>query len=160
LQDFYYIYNLPREVLEDLVFSFEYEHVNGSDKGEMGSSRECFFEAVEEWENDYRPGSLSWREEGGQVIISDSRNRTTAGDMALSPADSLVYRLCESPLTVTSLCKRLPRHAPSAEAEIGGPTGIERRLKSFEARGLSYEEDGRYLSLGVPKDSASWILEV
>ena len=101
----------------------------------------------ERWESD-RPDSLTYRQTADSVLIDDHRSGWERGTHEYVGPNGLIYEHCSDTMrTLPEVGQYLKGKGYSlSEADV------KASLCEFVSRGLSVMEDGRYLSLALPRN--------
>jgi ribosomal peptide maturation radical SAM protein 1 len=143
-RDFRFIYRLDADTLDDLVYSFEYRHLDGRDPETYTQELR---QAIELWRGPGRAaiGTLSYRRGPDFLVLTDRRPGRPAADYRFGKTEAVLYLVCEDGATASG--------AWHAADEAGLGVSIE-EVKAFlddlVAERLMFEEGGRYLSLAIP----------
>lgn len=142
--DFRFIYQLDGDVLNDLVYSFEYCHADGRDPEEYAQQVR---DVIESWREHGRTaiGTLSYRRGPGFIVVTDRRPGLAPAEYRFDETEALLYLACEDGLTA--------RRAQSAAEDAGIEVDLDEVtsfLNNLVDQRLMFEEGGRYLSLALP----------
>jgi ribosomal peptide maturation radical SAM protein 1 len=148
LPDYRYIHPSidPRD-LDDLAYYFEFSYLNGYDPTETAR---LMGRVVERWRAAYATVELRLEATvsgDGVVTIRDSRSGTERIHRLVG-ATALLYRLCESPVSVDELSRAALHLAPAAYLESRG--SIHLILEKLTANGLLFREGDRFVAVAVP----------
>jgi ribosomal peptide maturation radical SAM protein 1 len=143
-RDFRFIFPVAADILNDLVYSFEYRHADGRDPDEY--AREAR-DVIESWREHGRAaiGTLSYRRGPGFLLVADRRPGLTPAEYCFDETEALLYLACEDGLTA----KRAQRAADDAGIAVDLDE-VTAFLNDLVDQRLMYEEGGRYLSLALP----------
>jgi hypothetical protein len=148
---YYHLYDAPPAAVRDLAYYFAYRHADGRDPTSyIGPVKR----AVSYWRglwHERRP-RLTYRRGPGFLVIDDERAgsgppaRTTLG-----AAEAELYLLCDAGVSVPHLVDELALRSPTADAP--SEAWVVDAVGVLEERGLLFAEDGKYLSLAVPREA-------
>lgn len=156
IDDYAYIYGLDEEVRNHLAYYFKFDYTNHYDPERNGR---IISDLVDQWRSAYFSGSarLEARRDRHGVSIIDTRQGLLK-HYRLSPLESLVLRLCESPISVSRLKKVLRKKYSSAYLQLVGR--VFPVMKGLESKMVVASESNRYVALPVPDDPATFWLKL
>jgi ribosomal peptide maturation radical SAM protein 1 len=138
---YYYVYDLPKTELKDLVFLFESTKAGISDKLADVMQLE-----IEKWQDAYSSSTLSYMiRDDGTLTISDRRKYWPENDFEIKdPLKIQMYLELQKGLTFEGLCRKLQKQFPNLLVEE-----VKKNLDEFRNKGLVFLESGHYLSLAI-----------
>ena len=143
--DFRFVYPLEDAAIREIVYAFDYRHVDGRVPDRyIGEVRDV----VERWTAD-RPlgfGSLRYRRGPGFLKIRDRRPNLSPCDVSLDEREAVLYLACEDGASAEGATKRVA----AAGLDPVSPAEARAFLDDLVAARLMYAENGRYLALALP----------
>jgi ribosomal peptide maturation radical SAM protein 1 len=147
LPHYQHLYDVEPERLEEIAYFFDYDHDDGRNPEEYIVSLK---RAHQQWKELYRlrRPRLVYRRGPGFVNIIDQRFLAAREHRyTLEGTEALIYFACEAGATVRQIAHVLGRNGHGAVSS----STIESVLRDLVAARLVYEEEGQYLSLGLPE---------
>jgi ribosomal peptide maturation radical SAM protein 1 len=148
-RDFRFIYQVDADILNDLVYSFEYRHADGRDPDVYAQEVR---DVIESWREHGRTaiGTLSYRRGPGFLLVTDRRPGLAPAEYRFDETEALLYLACEDGLTA----KRAQRAVDAAGVDVDLDDVIA-FLNDLVERRLMFEEGSRYLSLALPSSPST-----
>ena len=136
-----YLYDLDLPDLTELGYYFDYAYTDGRDPEDyIGPVRE----AIKTWQDRHDGASLRYFVCPEHVEIADERDSTNTIHYTLEGWQALSYLECDAGSVPRSIGEKLrPQFPDVTESELLS------FLNDCTARGLMYEEDGKFLSLAI-----------
>jgi ribosomal peptide maturation radical SAM protein 1 len=130
--------------LDRLACFFEYDHADQENQA-LAGARQMLFDAIEDWRQLYREGSLTYVSGPGWVKIRDKRLtpiRHEPGDTSLTlrGLQAEIFEFCDSAQSEKKVCERFEGRAASAQLVAFLDLLVEKRL-------MHRSPDRKYLSL-------------
>jgi ribosomal peptide maturation radical SAM protein 1 len=136
-----YLYDADDLDLTELGYYFEYAYIDGRDPEDyIGPVRE----ALKAWRDQRGRASLRYFVCPAYVEIADDRDSANTVVYTLESWQGLTYLECDAGAAPPALFETLRRHSPDVTE-----SALLSFLQDCAARGLMYEEDGKFLSLAV-----------
>jgi ribosomal peptide maturation radical SAM protein 1 len=147
------IYDLDGQGLTNIAHAFDYTYLDGRDpESYVGDLKEQVDRWAQDW--DHNRGALTYRRGPGFMVVTDTRTGRTPARYTLTEPEARVYLACADGATPGSIAAEL--------AKAPGPglttTALDALLQDFVDNRLTYEEDGRFLSLALPNVPKSGLL--
>jgi ribosomal peptide maturation radical SAM protein 1 len=139
--EYYAVYPLPPEAVENLAYYFKGEYADGRDPESYVAPTRA---AIQDWRAAYATSELIAIERGDETWIFDSRPGF-GGLTMLAGLERLLYRACDAARGIAGLA-RLASAALSRPVEAAE---IRDCLEPHLERGLLMEEDGQLLALAI-----------
>jgi ribosomal peptide maturation radical SAM protein 1 len=143
----YYVFPFGRRVLEKLVYYFEYDRPDDPDPVEY---TDALLAELAQWWTAYasppeaRPRLDLTRWGDQTMLLVDTRPCAVAREHCLEQVASQVYRLCDTPQSVSSLTRRVGGQVTESQ--------VRQELESLLNAKLMVEMEGQHLSLAVFRD--------
>jgi hypothetical protein len=135
-----YVYDLPEQALEDIVYRFDY-----APAGLGGPVEALLQQRCADWRASYASSSLTAQLSDGRLILDDQRAGWPARRIVLEdPCALAAYLALADDLTSMGVQRVLREQGlESAEAEVAG------WLQAWKQEGLVFEDEGRYVALAT-----------
>ncbi|MEU1283376.1 RiPP maturation radical SAM C-methyltransferase [Kitasatospora sp. NPDC005856] len=132
-------YRLPESELAELAYVF-----TAPPRGIGGALAERLSAAVDTWIARFPDSRLSYRDEGGRIVLVNTRPGYDWRVVELAdPVEIAAFRLLERPRSEAALAARVP----------GGAAAVESVLERFTALGLLFHDGDGYLQVAVESDN-------
>lgn len=135
-----YVYPLPREALERLVYYFDFDYREPIDDG---GALPGIAAHIGEWRA--RGDRLLVEFRDGRAFLTDTRAVAPVERRTLTGAAAELYRFCDARRTVDEAVEHLRERGGSAEAEE-----VRAELDRLVAARVMIQERSKYLSLAIP----------
>jgi ribosomal peptide maturation radical SAM protein 1 len=135
-----FIYALPQAALDNLAYTFEFDHNLAQSVNSYASD---LLEAVRAWRAFAPTASLTMQKSGCDLVLLDSRKPGPAEKTILHEPLSTIYRLCDEATGLARIWQALP---PSNRITV---EELESALESLCEKGFMAREGSVYLSLAV-----------
>jgi ribosomal peptide maturation radical SAM protein 1 len=143
--EYYAVYPLPAEAVENLAYYFKGEYADGRDPEAYVAPTRA---AIQAWRAAYADSELIAVERDDDTWIFDSRPGF-GGLTMLSGLERMLYRACDSSRTAAGLARMASAHESRRVEE----NEIRDLLAPYLENGLMIEEDGQLLALAVAGQS-------
>jgi len=100
----------PAVLVEDIVYEFDFDHAE-LDAPDLVAARSAFTRAILNWKVGYKAGLLSYRMQGGDVVITDLRGGAEEV-RRLRGAQAEIFLYLDQAHTFTALTGKFPQLAP------------------------------------------------
>jgi ribosomal peptide maturation radical SAM protein 1 len=141
-----HVYDLPERELMDLVFIFDCENA-----GIGGQVEKALLDAVAVWQDAYFTSTLTFEENGDELVIADRRSHREPREHILRDAWQVVgYRLLAGGHGPASLAKGLGR----LDVAFPGDAELEEWLGWLASQGLAFTDAGRFVALATADAAA------
>jgi ribosomal peptide maturation radical SAM protein 1 len=143
-----WIYSVPREELEDLVFLFD-AAPRGIDE-QMAAS---VIDAVARWQASASSSWLLGCESDGEIVVEGRRHGFGDGPIVLNGDDAAVLRAVQQPTRIPGLLRRL-----CGAGRETGEGAVRAALARLRDAGLIYEDNGACVSVVPFAQAPAWSL--
>lgn len=145
-----HVYPLDEATLRDIAYSFAFEYTTPQDPrayaGPLAS-------ALDDWRKRWPHAKLEMRRGAGFLEIEDTRDDRRTFHR-LEAVEARIYGMLDASATAGAVAHELARTAEHGEV-VPTVADVEGFLDELVKLRLVYEEDGRYLSLAIPRTPRS-----
>ncbi|MCH7738131.1 MAG: RiPP maturation radical SAM C-methyltransferase [Chloroflexi bacterium] len=146
---FQYVFPIPKEELDELVYLFEYKTIAKSASPKVIRLLE---EKVRNWREDNERGAeLTIRRlTNGSAQIKDTRGDPSASAIhELKPSEVDLYMFLDAAVSERTLGSKFALAHPDSAEDLGGQDSIEATIDRWKQSGLVFSDNGSVLGLAV-----------
>jgi ribosomal peptide maturation radical SAM protein 1 len=149
-----YVYPFGKEVLERLVYYFDFDYADGRDLTPYVKSLN---EIVKQWHNlvneseNVKPPALNSLENKGRLRLYDTRPGACQSEFVLEGMTKAIYDFCDRGQTFASILSYLEESEAPYSSQVN-PTSVQAELDALIEKRYMLFIDNRYLSLAVPME--------
>jgi ribosomal peptide maturation radical SAM protein 1 len=138
-----HIYRLPRPVVANLAYFFNFSYGDGSDPSTYATP---LIGALERWRRQARRADLFSVDTGDHLAVCDLRPSASASLSILDAIDRAICQACDSIADRGQIARTVSARLDMVVTD----DAVSDRLDALVARGLLIEDAGRVLNLAVP----------